>query len=105
LGKVVEFVVILDNGVRKRHRREVERGEVLSFAVQLEVLVGDEWKPVVRYDSSHEFAHTDLFTIDGRKKKIPLDLGFSSSLTLADWDINENWEEYVRNFLRGGKRK
>jgi len=100
--KIVEFVVILDKGVRKRHRHEVEKGRVLSFMVQLEVFVEGEWKPVIRYDSSHEFAHVDLFTLDGKREKVALDLSFGSALTLADRDINENWEEYVEKFLRGG---
>ena len=103
MGNVVEFVVILDDGVRKRHQHRVEKGEVLSFAVQLKTLVKDTWKTVIRYDSSHDFAHIDLFTLSGKKKKVPLNLSFSSALTLADWDINENWEEYVRDFLKGGK--
>ena len=70
--------------------------------VQLEVFVEGEWKPVIRFDSSHEFAHVDLFTLDGKREKIALDLSFGSALTLADRDINENWEEYVEKFLRGG---
>ncbi|MBT9144024.1 MAG: hypothetical protein DDT29_02438 [Dehalococcoidia bacterium] len=105
MGRTVEFIVILDNGVRKRHYHKIQRGSVLSFAVQLEVLVGDKWKPVVRYDSAHGFAHTDLFTLNGKSEKKALNLSFSSALTLADWDINENWEEYVQKFLSGGKNR
>jgi hypothetical protein len=105
LRKAVEFVVILDEGVRKRHRHEVEKGRVLSFAVQLEVLEEGEWRPVVRYDSSHGEAHIDLFTSQGKRRKIRLNLSFSSALALADWDINENWEKYLRKFLKEGRKK
>jgi len=33
----VDFVVVLDNDVRKRHIHEAEKGKVRSFAVQLEI--------------------------------------------------------------------
>jgi len=31
MGKIVDFVVIFDDGVRKRHRHETEKGNVKYF--------------------------------------------------------------------------
>ena len=37
MAKIVDFVIIFDDGVRKRHYHETERGKVVYFAVQLEL--------------------------------------------------------------------
>ncbi len=39
MAKIVDFVIIFDDGVRKRHYHETERGKVVYFAVQLELEV------------------------------------------------------------------
>ncbi len=101
MAKVVDFTVILDEGVRKRHYHETEKGKVTYFVVQLEVRVEDEWKVVIRYDCSHEFSHIDKYDIKGNKAKITLNLNFESALTYGDWDINENWLKYKQEFLKG----
>ena len=33
--------------------------------------------------------------------KTALHLSFESALTFGDWDINENWERYKEQFLKG----
>lgn len=101
MGKVVDFVVVFDEGVRKRHYHETEKGKVMYFAVQLEVKVGGEWKVVIRYDCSHRVSHIDKYDKKGNKSKIPLDLSFESALTFGDWDINENWLKYKEEFVKG----
>ena len=101
MGKTVDFIVVFDEGVRKRHYHETEQGKVTYFSVQLEVKVGDEWKVAIRYDCTHNFAHVDMYDIKGNKIKTALDLSFESALTFGDWDINENWPRYREQFLRG----
>jgi hypothetical protein len=98
---VIEFLVIFDDRVRKRHYHETERGKVTRFVVQLEVKVREVWRVVVRYDCSHGFAHVDNYDFQGRKKKRPIDLSLDSALTYADWDIKENWLKYRDAFLKG----
>jgi len=95
----VNFVVVLDNDVRKRHIHEADKGKVRSFAVQLEIRVEGQWMPVIRYDSAHGSSHIDQYTPDGKKKKAILDLDLNTALTLADWDVNNNWEQYLEKFL------
>lgn len=99
--KVNEYVIPLGENARKRHYHEADKGEVIGFAVQLEVLVGDQWKVVLRYDSAHGFAHIDRCYLDGRRVKEELHLKLSEALTLADEDIKENWKIYQKAFLEG----
>jgi len=54
-----------------------------------------------RYDCTHDYAHKDCYNIKGQCRKINLYLDYEDTLTLADDDINENWEFYRENFLRG----
>ena len=58
------------------------------------------WTPVIRYDSAHGSAHIDKYSPDGKKKKTYLNLDLNTALTLVDWDINNNWERYIRDFWR-----
>ena len=102
MAKIVDFVVIFDDGVRKRHYHETEKGKVTSFVVQLEIKVKKgEWKVAIRYDCSHGFPHVDKYDIKGKQTKRTLNLSFESALTFGDWDINENWLKYKQEFLKG----
>ena len=103
MSKSVEFLVILDDGVRKRHRHEAIGGKVMHFVVQLEIRVCQEWKVAVRYDCSHGYAHVDRYDIKGNRTKEALNLHFESALTYGDWDINESWQRYRNAFLKGSK--
>jgi hypothetical protein len=69
--------------------------------VQLEINVKEEWKPVVRYDTAHDFAHRDTFHGDGGMEKTPLPIAdYNSILTFAEMDLRTNWELYRERFLR-----
>lgn len=103
MGKITEYVIIFDDGVRKRHYHQTEKGNVLYFAVQLEVRVGEQWNVVIRYDCTHGFSHIDTYDMKGKQRKTELNLSFESALSYADWDINENWMTYKEKFLRGEK--
>lgn len=91
----------LGENARKRHSHKTDKGKVIDFVVQLEVKVGGIWKPVIRYDCAHDFAHVDRYNILGETLKEELHLSYAESLTLADEDININWESYADRFLRG----
>jgi hypothetical protein len=96
-----EYLILLDIDVRKRHYHRVESGEIRNFVVQLELRLGDTWKPVVRYDCAHNFAHKDSYDQKGAAKKVNLYMAYEDALTFADDDINENWQLYKEKFLRG----
>lgn len=91
----------MGENARKRHSHKTDKGKVVDFVVQLEVKVGNSWKPVIRYDCAHDFAHVDRYNISGETLKEDLHLSYDECLTLADEDINFNWESYADRFLRG----
>jgi len=68
--------------------------------VQLEVEVEEGiWKPVLRYDCAHDFAHRDRYNLDGEQVKEEVHLSYAEALNLADSDINQSWEVYRQRFL------
>lgn len=95
------YIIPYSGNARKRHYHRTERGRVADFVVQLEVEVKGEWRPVIRYDCSHEFVHRDCYNLKGKQKKEEINLGYEEALTVADEDIDDNWERYSSNFLRG----
>jgi hypothetical protein len=103
MSKSIEFIVIMDDGVRKRHRHETKAGKVINFVVQLEIRIEEERKVAIRYDCAHGFSHVDRYDKMGKQTKLPMNLQFESALTYGDWDINENWQHYRDALLRGRK--
>jgi hypothetical protein len=55
----------------------------------------------VRYDCAHDFVHKDCYNIKGNRKKIALYMDYPEALSMADDDINENWQYYKTKFLKG----
>lgn len=97
---IVAYVRALGEGARLRHRHETQRGRIVAFVVQLEVVLRDTWVPVIRYDMAHGQAHIDIYATPRRKRKEFLDLPSAEVLTLAEEDIRDNWEQYQDEFLR-----
>jgi hypothetical protein len=97
------YLIMLDIDARKRHYHVVKAGRIINFTVQLEINVEGAWKEVVRYDCAHDYAHKDLYDIEGKQSKINLYMNFEDALTFADEDIDENWTIYKQRFLEGGK--
>jgi len=97
------FVIYLDAAgvVRQRTRFVTEKKRVVEFVVQLEVLHQGRWKPVIRYDGAHRFAHRDRYNLRGEQRKEALPLDFRDALTYAIADIRARWPEYVERFQRG----
>ena len=95
------YTLSVGTDTRIRHYHRTERGRVLEFVVQLEVQIRGEWKPVLRYDTAHRFAHIDRYNLKGRVKKEQLALSFGEALTRAERDIKQNWLTYRERFLKG----
>ena len=96
-----QYLLMLDIDARKRHFHLTKAGMVAEFVVQLEIKTGGIWKEVIRYDCAHDYTHKDCYNIKGQCRKINLYLDYKNALTLADDDINENWEIYREKFLKG----
>lgn len=105
MKKVIQYCYLLTLHDRKRHEHMTVHGKVVRFVVQYETLVEGEWRPVVRYDTAHGFPHVDKVSPDGAVEKIPLlTTDLAEALTVADQDIEENWERYKAGFLKGKPR-
>jgi len=96
-----EYIIPYSEDARKRHDHKTIRGKVVKFTVQLEVKYERNWKEVVRYDCAHGYAHRDSYNLLGKHTKEELYLSFEDALTLADDDIDDNWETYKHKFLEG----
>ena len=72
----------------------IDRGKILKFVAQYEALIRDEWRPIVRYDTSHGFAHKDIIHYDGDQEKQPLyfpDLNIAFTFAIQDLKISWRW--------------
>jgi len=96
-----EYIILYSENARKRHYHKTISGKVVKFVVQLEGNHEGSWREVVRYDCAHGFAHRDSYNLSGSNKKEELHLDFEEALTLADDDIDDNWELYIQRFLEG----
>ena len=99
---VTEFVRLLDADVRYRVRFETDRGDVVGFTVQLECVAGDDWRPVIRYDTAHGFAHCDSYGPDGVvNRHEPMNVSsFGGGLTVAVRKVRADWEQLVAAFRK-----
>lgn len=96
-----EYLLYYSDTARKRHYHKTQKGQVNQFMVQLEVKVENQWKTVVRYDCAHDFSHRDRYNWKGEQLKEYLNLPYAEALTIADEDIDDNWEIYMFEFLKG----
>jgi hypothetical protein len=98
--KKVEYAIRIGPSDRYRHLHVQERGRIVFFRIQYETRIGDQWYPVVRYDTSHGFAHRDIMSLKGAVIKTPLfNQDYNDALTFAESDLKSNWEYYKRRFL------
>ena len=96
----VEFRRFFDNENALRVHFDLERGQVLSFVVQLECDFEEgEWIAIIRYDTAHGFAHRDKIhpQRETQKTKIPV-RSYKEGLNFAIDDLESNWREYRRRY-------
>ncbi len=96
-----EFLISYDVDVRMRYTHLTIHGRVVDFVVQLEIQIGNQWYPIIRYDTAHGFAHRDVLHPDGSVTKTPLFVvDYGEALTYAEGDLKSNWDLYRERFLR-----
>jgi len=103
LGKEISFIYSLSPDLRDRLRVSAlkEKGKIISFVVQYEALFKSRWYPIVRYDTSHGFAHRDIIHYSGRKEKQPLYFpDYNFAFTFAIQDLKSLWRWYRIGFER-----
>ena len=91
-----------DGKNRYRHYHRTIGGQVVEFRIQYEARIEGKWRAVVRYDSAHGYAHTDLLHPDGSQTKTPF-WGRTPGevLTYGERDIKRNWQIYRAKYERG----
>ncbi len=95
-----------DHETRIRTRMTSDnRGEVRKFTVQLEVLIGEEWLSVVRYDNAHGEAHIDPKGVTYDKVWLNLREPFNEAFTLAESELKRTYERHLARFLEQVKRR
>jgi len=95
--KEIAFNYYLSEELEDRLRVSALRrkGEIVKFVVQYEVLIKQEWRAVVRYDTSHGFAHKDIIHYEGEEEKQPLYFqDFNMAFTFAIQDLKTSWKWY-----------
>lgn len=102
----VEFRRLLDHNNALRARFELDHGKILKFVVQFECRLEEEWTPVVRYDTAHNFAHCDVLhpyetTL---KTRMPTQ-DYNEALTFAIDDLTQNWTTYRWRYEQWLKQK
>jgi hypothetical protein len=99
-----EFLIYLDLETRLcryRHYHVSKGKKIIEFRIQLEVLLDEEWYPVVRYDTAHGIPHRDILHPSGEQTKEWFE-GYSVEdvLTFGQKDIMENWPIYRKRFIK-----
>ncbi len=79
---------------------EIERSEIVDFKVMYNTIVEGKEHQVVRYDCAHGYAHKDVLYEKPKKKEIMADIEYGELLDIARDDIEKNWEQYKRKYLR-----
>lgn len=98
--KKIEYIIRIGPSDRYRHQHIKEKGKIVFFRLQYETKIDTIWYPVVRYDTSHGFAHRDLLDINGQVVKTPMfNQDYNDVLTFAESDLKTNWGFYKKRFL------
>lgn len=104
--RTVEFRQRFDEQNAARVRFELERDEVVRFTVQLECRFDDQWHPIVRYDTAHQFAHRDLIRPWGEVEKTEMSTqDYNEALTFAIQDLKAHWQEYRQRYEQWLRQK
>jgi hypothetical protein len=93
----IEFIYSLSEDLDDRLRVSAlkRKGEILKFVVQYEVFIENKWRHIIRYDTSHGFAHKDVIHYDGEQEKQPLYFpDFNTAFTYAIQELKIFWRWY-----------
>ena len=94
--KEIKFLYPLSEELEDRLRVSAlkQKGKILKFVVQYEAFIENKWRPIIRYDTSHGFAHKDIIHYSGEQEKQPLyfpDLNIAFTFTIQELKISWRW--------------
>ena len=107
-----EFTTPVGFRARRRVGFDTDRGTVTRFVVQLEYLVGDEWREVVRFDHDPESEHGHDVTVEGghvdvyrdgdliRTEEIFPPMSANDAFTFAEEHLAEHAKRYSERFVK-----
>ena len=101
MRRTIEYLFALSPEATDRLRvRALRAGpDIVAFAVQYEAFLEGDWRPIVRFDTAHGFAHRDLMHPDGRVDKEPLLWDtYNVALTWATQELKARWLEYRQRY-------
>lgn len=99
--KEVSYESVVAPGAVSRVYFIKQRGKIIEFTVQLECFIQDQWRPVIRYDTAHGFAHCDVLHPDRTEDKTALPFAtYNEALTFALLDLKANWQMYCERYER-----
>ena len=94
-----------DGRDRYRHRHVLDGREIVEFSIQYESYITAQWRPIVRYDSAHGFAHRDILHPDGTETKVTFhNWDYAQVVTFAERDLKQNWKIYRERYENALKR-
>ena len=99
--RTIAYVYALSPAETDRLRVLAQRvgPQIVAFAVQYEAHLDGAWRPIVRFDTAHGFAHRDLIHPDGRVDKEPLLWeNYNVALTFATQELKANWRRYRQRY-------
>ena len=79
----------------------LKKGKIAEFVLQYYTKTPKGWRTVIRYDTSHGYAHKDVYAYSKRGKIRHEAMGdeFSSIFTAALEDIKTHWKELKENYM------
>ena len=94
--KEIKFLYSLSEELEDRLRVSAlkRKCRILKFVVQYEAFIENKWRAIIRYDTSHGFAHKDIMHYDGEQEKQPLyfpDLNIAFTFAIQELKISWRW--------------
>ncbi len=97
MTKEIKFLYSLSEELEDRLRVSAlkQKGKILKFVVQYEAFIENKWRAIIRYDTSHGFAHKDIIHYDGKQAKQPLYFpDWNIAFTFAIQELKISWRWY-----------
>jgi len=89
------FKVVLSTKDEVHITFDLEKGQVVRFAVQYLARIGGKWQPIVRFDTAHGRSHMDISHPDGSQETRTFPFyDYGTALTYAINYVQEHWESW-----------
>ena len=88
--------------VRFDFRWMLEKGKITDFAINVNLVEGEEATDVFRVDTRHGYLHEQRFWISPKPK--PLNLKYNVAFVSKKKEVFENYEKWIKLFKEARKR-